>query len=248
MPARVEPSLADAAVELATRVAAALGYVGTIGVELFVCDGALLVNEIAPRPHNSGHYTLDACTHEPVRAAGASPVRPAARRRRRPLGGGDGQPAGRPLVRDRTGAEPDWAALLAIPGLRLHLYGKTEARPGRKMGHVTVVADDPGVAIAAATAGRAASARPSSDTRSSSTFPAPSSPRADTGLAAPSPRSGLGIGRHGVTSPTHFGRCCEAGWESVVMASRAQPTSRSVHGGRWCRRRGSGECAGSVET
>jgi len=155
VPARVEPSLADAAVELATRVAAVLGYVGTIGVELFVCDGALLVNEIAPRPHNSGHYTLDACTtsqfEQQVRALCGLPLADVGAHSAAVMVNLLGD-----LWFDVAGRErePDWAALLAIPGLRLHLYGKTEARPGRKMGHVTVVADDRKTAMAGATAAR----------------------------------------------------------------------------------------------
>ena len=98
-----------------------------LAVELFVSDGRLLVNELAPRPHNSGHWTLDAAVDEPVRAAGAGGVR-----RWR---------SGRPtltapavamvnLLGDRwADGEPDWAAALADPAARLHLYGKRERPP-----------------------------------------------------------------------------------------------------------------------
>ena len=140
VPARIPATLAAEAAALALRIADALDYVGVLAVELFVSDGVLLVNELAPRPHNSGHWTLDAAGDEPVRPAGAGGVRPGARpdRRDRRRRGGDGQPARRPWA---DGA-PDWAAALADPDARLHLYGKAEPRPGRKMGHLTVLGDD----------------------------------------------------------------------------------------------------------
>ena len=120
-----------------------LGYVGVLCIEFFVLtDGSLVVNEMAPRPHNSGHYTIDAC----VTSQFAQQVRAMARL---PLG----------EVRQHSPAvmlnilgdiwfdagsdsprEPAWAELLALPGACLHLYGKEEARRGRKMGHVTFVA------------------------------------------------------------------------------------------------------------
>jgi 5-(carboxyamino)imidazole ribonucleotide synthase len=143
VPARVDGATADAAVELATRIAATLDYVGVLAVEMFlVDDGAgglmLLVNEIAPRPHNSGHWTLDGARTDQfaqqIRAicgvglGSTEMVAPAA--------------AMVNLLGDRwANGEPDWAAVLAHPDASLHLYGKAEARPGRKMGHLTVLAE-----------------------------------------------------------------------------------------------------------
>ncbi len=156
VPARVDATLAAEAVEVATTIATALDHVGTLAVELFVSEGRLMVNEIAPRPHNSGHGTIDGCTtsqfEQQLRALCGLPLGEA--RAHSPnvmvnllgdLWGGD----------DHTD-EPDWAALLAVPGTDLHLYGKAAARPGRKMGHFTVVADDLGTALARADAGRTA--------------------------------------------------------------------------------------------
>ena len=111
-----------------------------LAVELFVTGGEVLVNELAPRPHNSGHWTLDAAVttqfEQQVRAVcglalGSTGAHGPGR--------GDGQPARRPVGR----GEPAWAAVLADPAARLHLYGKAAARPGRKMGHLTVLGDDP---------------------------------------------------------------------------------------------------------
>jgi 5-(carboxyamino)imidazole ribonucleotide synthase len=138
----VAPALREQAVALASKLAVALDYVGVLCVELFVLqDGTLVANEMAPRPHNSGHYSVDACDQSQfdlqVRTlAGLPLVQP---RLHSPavmlnlLGdlwfGSDGEA--------RT---PDWPAVLALPGARLHLYGKAEARRGRKMGHLTVTA------------------------------------------------------------------------------------------------------------
>lgn len=142
MPARVDPATAQAACAMAERVAAGLDYVGVLCLELFeLADGGLLANEMAPRPHNSGHATIDACSTSQF----AQQARILA-----------GLPLGEarlltPAVMlnllgdlwfDARGAarEPPWARVLAVPGTCLHLYGKREARPGRKMGHVTVLA------------------------------------------------------------------------------------------------------------
>ena len=134
-PAQIPPALAAEATALATRLAAALEYVGVLAVEMFVVDGRLLLNEIAPRPHNSGHYTIDACRtsqfEQQVRVLCGLPL---------------GDPSQHTpavmvnLLGDawRRGGEPDWDAVLRHPEARLHLYGKREARPGRKMGHVTI--------------------------------------------------------------------------------------------------------------
>ncbi len=142
----VPADAAAAAVAAATRIAEALGYVGVLCVEFFLlADGTLVANEMAPRPHNSGHYSLDACDVSQfelqVRTLAGLPLR--APRLHSPavmlnlLGDlwfpdGPGQPP-------RT---PDWAGVLALPGARLHLYGKAEARPGRKMGHLNLVGAD----------------------------------------------------------------------------------------------------------
>ncbi|MDE0057105.1 MAG: 5-(carboxyamino)imidazole ribonucleotide synthase [Defluviicoccus sp.] len=130
VPARVPGDVDAGARAAALAIARALGYVGVLAVEFFVArDGALLANEIAPRVHNSGHWTLDACAasqfEQAVRAVCGLPLADPARHL-------DAE------MTNLLGAEiEDWATLLAEPGARLHLYGKDEARPGRKMGHVT---------------------------------------------------------------------------------------------------------------
>ena len=135
-PANV-PALEAEAKGIAERLIAALDYVGVLTVEFFLVEGRLLVNEMAPRPHNSGHPSIDnaACSQFElqVRALCDLPlpttigVRPALLVNLL----GD-------LWRDGT---PDWAGVLALPGVHLHLYGKGEARPGRKMGHITVTGE-----------------------------------------------------------------------------------------------------------
>ncbi|MDB5752925.1 MAG: purK [Ramlibacter sp.] len=134
------PAQAARAVEATHAIAAGIGYVGVLCVEFFgLADGSLVVNEMAPRPHNSGHWSLDAADVSQfelqVRTlAGLPLVQP---RQHSPalmlnlLGDLWFAPAGA----ERT---PDWAAVLALPGAHLHLYGKLGARPGRKMGHLTV--------------------------------------------------------------------------------------------------------------
>ncbi len=141
-------ALQQQAITSAEAVAASLGYVGVLCVEFFVlADGRLVANEMAPRPHNSGHYSIDACDVSQfelqVRAMCGLPL--VAPRLHSPsvmlnlLGdlwfGADG--------RERT---PPWAEVLALPGVHLHLYGKADARRGRKMGHLTVTAADAGSA------------------------------------------------------------------------------------------------------
>ena len=142
-PARVSEAMAAEAVRIASALAEGMGYVGTLGVEFFVSGGRLLLNEIAPRPHNSGHYTIDACAgdqfEQQLRALCGLPLADA--RASSPavmvnlLGdiwhaGPEGEP------HDRT---PDWMRVLGAAGARLHLYGKSEPRVGRKMGHFTVL-------------------------------------------------------------------------------------------------------------
>lgn len=159
-PARASVCLRDNAQEIAERIAERLGYVGTLGVEFFVCRGELFVNEMAPRPHNSGHHTIDACDvsqyQQQVRALCglplASPRQHSAAAMVNLLGelwyeGGHA---------NGTYREPDWSLLYAVPGLSLHLYGKHHARPGRKMGHFTVVGEDAAAVLERAMQARAA--------------------------------------------------------------------------------------------
>jgi 5-(carboxyamino)imidazole ribonucleotide synthase len=141
----VSAECARLAQDAARAIVAQLGYVGVLCIEFFVLtDGTLVVNEMAPRPHNSGHYTIDAC----VTSQFAQQVRAMARlplgdcRQHSPAvmlnilgdvwfdGAGD----------DATLREPAWDQVLALPGAFLHLYGKDDPRRGRKMGHVTFVA------------------------------------------------------------------------------------------------------------
>jgi len=129
------------AIESARQIAAAFDYVGVLCIEFFVLrDGSLVANEMAPRPHNSGHYSIDACDVSQfelqVRTLAGAPL--AAPRLHSAcvmlnLLGDLWTQGGRE-------AEPDWAGVLALPGVHLHLYGKASARPGRKMGHLTVTA------------------------------------------------------------------------------------------------------------
>lgn len=144
VPAPDVPAVTAAeAVACASRLASSMDYVGVLCVEFFVlADGSLVANEMAPRPHNSGHYSIDACDVSQFDLQ----VRTL---------------AGLPLVAPRlhspavmlnllgdlwfrgpeaAAQEPDWPGVLALPGVHLHLYGKTEARRGRKMGHLTVTA------------------------------------------------------------------------------------------------------------
>jgi 5-(carboxyamino)imidazole ribonucleotide synthase len=132
VPARIAPALAEEARRVAGAVAEKLGYVGVLGVELFVSGGKVLVNEIAPRPHNSGHWTQDAATtdqfEQQVRAICGLPL--GATTVMTPV-------AMVNILGDLWAkGDPDWAAVLAMPGVVLHLYGKKEPRPGRKMGHL----------------------------------------------------------------------------------------------------------------
>jgi 5-(carboxyamino)imidazole ribonucleotide synthase len=154
VPARVSAELAGRARDIATRIAQALDYRGVLCVEMFVAqDGALLVNEIAPRPHNSGHYTIDACVtsqfEQQARVLADLPLGDT--RQHTPavmvnlLGDlwFDGPSA-------RTAREPAWRNVLALPQAKLHLYGKAEPRRGRKMGHVTCLGATLDEALAAA--------------------------------------------------------------------------------------------------
>ena len=155
-PARVDAALAAEAQRAASTIAGKLGYIGTLGVEFFVTGGELVVNEMAPRPHNSGHHTIDACVtsqyEQQVRALAGLPL------------GEPRQHSCAVMVNllgdlwydgDRY-REPDWAVLHREQGLLLHLYGKHHARPGRKMGHFTVLGTDPADVLQRAMRARAA--------------------------------------------------------------------------------------------
>jgi 5-(carboxyamino)imidazole ribonucleotide synthase len=150
-PARVPPPVAAAAAELARLVLEKLDVIGVLCVELFLtADGGLLINELAPRPHNSGHLTIEAAVtsqfEQQVRAVCGLPLgdptllRPAA--------------MANLLGELWQSGEPDWAAAYAWPTVKVHLYGKTQARPGRKMGHLTALGDTVEAALATVIAAR----------------------------------------------------------------------------------------------
>lgn len=140
VPARGSDAINHKAQKLAILVAEKLDYIGVIGVEFFVCNGELLVNEMAPRPHNSGHYTIDACItnqfEQQVRVMTGLPL------------GSSRQHSPAVMVNilgdiwpgdiDKQ-IEPAWQHAFNNPLLKMHLYGKQQARPGRKMGHFTVI-------------------------------------------------------------------------------------------------------------
>jgi 5-(carboxyamino)imidazole ribonucleotide synthase len=138
VPARIDAALAAEARDLGRRVAEALDVVGLLTVELFHTGDGLIVNELAPRPHNSGHVTIEACAtcqfENHVRALCGLPL-------------GDTSVVAPGAMANLLGdhwsrGTPDFAAALEVERVRLHLYGKRQARPGRKMGHLTAVAAD----------------------------------------------------------------------------------------------------------
>ena len=138
MPARISETISDQARQYATQIVDALNYVGVLCVEFFVLDdGTLVANEMAPRPHNSGHATIDACWsnqfEQQLRCMAGQPL-------------ADTTQHSAAVMLNLLGdiwfdgenhREPDWSSVLAIPGVKLHLYGKAQARKARKMGHVT---------------------------------------------------------------------------------------------------------------
>ncbi len=141
-PARLPGEVSDRAAAIATAIADELDYVGTLAVEFFLSTaGELMVNELAPRPHNSGHHTLDACQtsqfEQQLRALCGLPL-------------GSPRPTSTAAMSNllgdlwdlETGAPPDWAPVLETPGAHLHLYGKRHPRRGRKMGHITFTGSD----------------------------------------------------------------------------------------------------------
>ena len=137
MPACVPTATARQAVDVTRSVMAALDYVGILCIEFFIArDGSLMVNELAPRPHNSGHLTIETCRtsqfEQQLRAICGLP-----------LGSPDAlQPAAMANILGDLweSGEPDWSAVFAFPSVKLHLYGKATARAGRKMGHLTALA------------------------------------------------------------------------------------------------------------
>jgi 5-(carboxyamino)imidazole ribonucleotide synthase len=142
------PALAQRARAATESIANHIGYVGVLCVEFFVIDdgsehGALVVNEMAPRPHNSGHYTLDACDVSQfdlqVHAMAGLPLPQPRQHSPAVMLNLLGEVWFDAHGQSRT---PDWQAVLALPGTHLHLYGKLQARPGRKMGHLTVTGAD----------------------------------------------------------------------------------------------------------
>ncbi len=148
-----ESMQAEASASVA-RIAASMNYVGVLCVEFFVLqDGRLVVNEMAPRPHNSGHYTIDACDLSQfdlqVRSMAGLPLRTPRLHSATVMLNllGDLWFDGEASTAQRT---PAWDQVLALPGTHLHLYGKTEARRGRKMGHLNITAATPAEAAALA--------------------------------------------------------------------------------------------------
>ena len=131
-PARVDEAIRERAEAYARAVLERLGYVGVLAIELFDVDGELLANEMAPRVHNSGHWTIEGAVtsqfEQHLRAVCGLPL-------------GDASPRGASAMVNLVGALPTTHDVLGVQGAHLHLYGK-QPRPGRKVGHVTIVADD----------------------------------------------------------------------------------------------------------
>lgn len=136
-PARITWTLAEEAIDLTRSIMDALGVVGLLCVEMFVTpEETLIVNELAPRPHNSGHYSIEACPtsqfEQQVRTITGLPLGTTETERGSAMVN---------LLGDLwSDGEPDWASAVALPEVHLHLYGKKEPRPGRKMGHITACA------------------------------------------------------------------------------------------------------------
>lgn len=147
VPARAPKTIHDQAKNLAIKIAEKLQYIGVLAVEFFVSDGQLLANEMAPRPHNSGHYTIDANVtnqfEQQLRALVGMPL-------------GDNRLHSQAVMVNilgdvwKNGVEPAWDKIFARSELKLHLYGKHEPRVGRKMGHFTVIGEDQVEVIASA--------------------------------------------------------------------------------------------------
>lgn len=153
VPGRVTPEVSGRATALARQIAEKLGLVGVMAVEMFLLgDGTLLVNELAPRPHNSGHFSIDACAtsqfEQQLRAVCGLPL--GSSELLRPCAMAN-------LLGDLwEGGEPDWVAAAGFGDVKIHLYGKADPRPGRKMGHLTAFGATPDEALERVTAAREA--------------------------------------------------------------------------------------------
>ena len=161
VPARCSDAVKDEAVKVAMRIAEGLDVIGLIAVEMFVTgDGEVLVNELAPRPHNSGHYTIEGCEtsqfEQLARVMAGMPMGDVSLKSPTVMVNLLGD------VWEAAGGSPDWGAVLAMPRTHMHLYGKSEYRVGRKMGHITVTGDTVQEALKVATAAREAAGRSSS--------------------------------------------------------------------------------------
>ena len=140
VPARIDESVTDKARIIATDIAEKLDVIGLIAVEMFVTqENDILVNELAPRPHNSGHYTMDGCDtsqfEQLVRILAGMPITLPKLHSPTVMVNLLGE------IWEDTDGNPDWQRALELPGVSLHLYGKSAARVGRKMGHINVVAE-----------------------------------------------------------------------------------------------------------
>jgi 5-(carboxyamino)imidazole ribonucleotide synthase len=152
-PAGVAPEVELSAVQISRGILEQLDVVGVLCVEFFLAkNGKLMVNELAPRPHNSGHLTIDASLtsqfEQQLRAVCCLPLGSTQRLRPAAMANLLGD------VWER--GEPNWPAACALPEIKLHLYGKAEPRPGRKMGHLTALAETPDQAARVVSAARAA--------------------------------------------------------------------------------------------
>lgn len=142
VPAEVTTELAEEIRRMAFRIADRLDYVGVLAIEFFIVSGRPFLNELAPRPHNSGHFTLDACVtsqfDQQVRAVCGLPLGDVALMSNAAMF----NLLGDLWIGREQACEPDWSRLLSIKGLKLHFYGKKNARLGRKMGHFTLLGKD----------------------------------------------------------------------------------------------------------
>ncbi|MFL6518809.1 MAG: 5-(carboxyamino)imidazole ribonucleotide synthase [Chthoniobacterales bacterium] len=151
VPARISSAVEEAAADLARAIAEKMNLIGLLAVEMFLQrDGMLVVNELAPRPHNSGHWTIEGCAtsqfEQHVRAVCGLPLGPTTILRPSAMAN---------LLGDVwTDGEPNWAAAVGVKGVHLHLYGKHQPRPRRKMGHLTALADSAEAAIDAVSRAR----------------------------------------------------------------------------------------------
>ena len=153
VPARCSDVVKTEAIRVAQRISKGLDVVGLLAVEMFVTqDGSVLVNELAPRPHNSGHYTIEGCVtsqfEQLARILTGMPMGDTALRSPTVMVNLLGD------VWEATGGSPNWSAVLGLPRTHLHLYGKSGYRVGRKMGHITVTSDTVEDALAVADAAR----------------------------------------------------------------------------------------------